>query len=249
MYIPTQSALKYLKDTEVDLNNILLMTGDFNIRDCLWDPSFLFHSSFRDILFNIADSFHLELSKPTENFPTRYSDNDQDSNSVLDLVFLCPKLTEFNSHHIHPDWRLSSDHAPITTNIFIVEEQVQVSKYILIKNSEEEDQFIAELKIFIKNLKTDSIVNINVLEEIINFLAININYIWHKHSKKVNITRHSKVWWDNNCHRDLDAYQHLRSLDNWKKFRRTVKKTKQKFFDDKIDEIANRRCSPWELIN
>jgi len=28
-------ALKYLKDTEVNINNILLMTGDFNIRDSL----------------------------------------------------------------------------------------------------------------------------------------------------------------------------------------------------------------------
>ena len=112
---------------------------DFNIRDCLWNPSFLFYSSFRDILFDITDSFYLESSNPTENFLTRYSDNDQDSNSILDLVFLCPELTEFNSHHIHPDWKLFSNHAPITVNIPIVEEQVQVSKHVLIKNSKEED--------------------------------------------------------------------------------------------------------------
>jgi len=29
----SQSTLKYLKDTEVDMNNILILTGDFNIRD------------------------------------------------------------------------------------------------------------------------------------------------------------------------------------------------------------------------
>ena len=28
-------ALKYLKDTEVNINNVLIMTGDFNIRDSL----------------------------------------------------------------------------------------------------------------------------------------------------------------------------------------------------------------------
>ena len=28
-----QSALKYLKDTEVDIPNVLIMAGDFNIRD------------------------------------------------------------------------------------------------------------------------------------------------------------------------------------------------------------------------
>ena len=31
----SHSALKYLKDTEVNIDNVLLMTGDFNIRDSL----------------------------------------------------------------------------------------------------------------------------------------------------------------------------------------------------------------------
>ena len=99
----SQSALKYLKDTEVNLNNVLIITGDFNIRDNFWDPSFPHHSSYRDTLFDIADSFHLEISKPTESFSTRYSNNVQDSNLVLDLVFLQPNSTEYNNHHIYPD--------------------------------------------------------------------------------------------------------------------------------------------------
>ena len=31
----SHSALKYLKDTKVNINNVLVMTGDFNIRDSL----------------------------------------------------------------------------------------------------------------------------------------------------------------------------------------------------------------------
>ena len=31
----SQLALKYLKDTEVNINNVLIMTGNFNIRDNL----------------------------------------------------------------------------------------------------------------------------------------------------------------------------------------------------------------------
>ena len=120
------------------------MTDDFNIRDCLWDSSFLFCSLYKNILFNIADSSQLKISKPTENFSTRYSDNDQDSNSILDLVFLYPNLIELNNYHTHPDWRLSSDHISISVDISIVEEQIQSSKYVLIKNSEEEDQFIKD---------------------------------------------------------------------------------------------------------
>jgi len=46
-----------------------------------------------------------------------------------------------------------------------------------------------------------------------------------------------------------DAYLHSRSLDNWKKFRGTVKKMKQKFFNEKMNEITNKRCGPWKLMN
>jgi len=98
------------------------MTGDFNIRDCFWNSNFPFHSSHSDSLFDITDSFSLEISKPIENVPTRYLDNDHNTNSVLDLVFLRPSSPEFNHHHIHPNWRLSSDHALITVDITIHEE-------------------------------------------------------------------------------------------------------------------------------
>jgi len=40
----SHTALKYLKDTEVNLSNLLIMTGDFNIRDSYWDPTFSHHS-------------------------------------------------------------------------------------------------------------------------------------------------------------------------------------------------------------
>jgi len=63
------------------------MTGDFNIRDSLWNLNFAFHFVHSDMLFNITDLFSLALSKPTENFPTRFLDNDQNSNLVLDLIF------------------------------------------------------------------------------------------------------------------------------------------------------------------
>jgi len=72
------------------------MTGDFNIRDSFWNLNFLFHSVHSDMLFDITDSFSLALSKPIENIPTRSLDNDQNSNSVLDLVFTQSSSMEFN---------------------------------------------------------------------------------------------------------------------------------------------------------
>jgi len=82
------TALKYLKDTEVNIDNVLIMTGDFNIRDSLWDPTFPHHSTISDNLFIIADLFNLTLSTATNPYPTRYSDVSEEANSVLDLMFL-----------------------------------------------------------------------------------------------------------------------------------------------------------------
>jgi len=99
----SHSALKYLKDTKVNINNLLIMTGDFNIRNSLWDLSFPHHSSISDDLLIIADLFNLNLSIPTNSYPTRYSDTEGEANSVIDLMFLCNRSNELNSHSIHLD--------------------------------------------------------------------------------------------------------------------------------------------------
>ena len=84
----SHSALKYLKDTEVNINQVLIMAGNFNIRDSLWDPSSPFHFSISDNLIMIADSFDLALLSPTNPGPTRFSDTTGESNLVIDLIFL-----------------------------------------------------------------------------------------------------------------------------------------------------------------
>jgi len=66
-------ALEYLKDTEININNVLIITGD--IRDNIWDLNFPYHFQHSIVLFDITDSFQLELSKPTEQVPTRYLNN------------------------------------------------------------------------------------------------------------------------------------------------------------------------------
>ena len=57
----TQTALKYLKDTEANIHNILVMAGNFNIRDSSWDLSFNFHSIHSDIITNIVSGVQYEV--------------------------------------------------------------------------------------------------------------------------------------------------------------------------------------------
>jgi len=55
------SALKYFKDTEANVHNVLIMAGNFNIRNSGWNPLFPFHSSHNSSLVEIVDSFDLTL--------------------------------------------------------------------------------------------------------------------------------------------------------------------------------------------
>ena len=130
------TALKYLKNTEANIDNIILMTGDFNIRDSLWNSSFPFHSSISDNLIIIADSFNLALSTPTNPCPTRYSDMAGESNSVIDLIFLQYESLELDQHSILPDSQLSSDYAPLSIDIPIFEEIIQTLKLSLAPKSD-----------------------------------------------------------------------------------------------------------------
>jgi len=158
---------------------------------------------------------------------------------VLNLIFLHSFSSEFNNHHIYPDWRLTSDHAPISVDILIFDEHILTKKQSLIKNSDEKNYFLEELINFIKSMDMSSIHNIKVLKNIVQMIAINIKNSWLKHSKNINITKHSKVWWNDNYHNNL--YQ-SRSLEDWKDFKKTVKRWKRAFFNNKITKITNKKC-------
>ena len=76
----SQLALKYLKDTEANINNVIIMTEDFNIRSSSWDSLFSHYSVHQDILMDIADSMNLCISKSTNQVPTEYLDNSNNLN-------------------------------------------------------------------------------------------------------------------------------------------------------------------------
>ena len=136
---------------------------------------------------------NLCLSSFTNQFSTRYLDNHNDLNSVINLIFLRQDSLKLDNHMIYPDWRLSLDYTFLSVNITVIEEHVQTKKCTLVKNSKEEEKFIEELINTIAKLNTENISNKEMLEQIVQTLANEIDRLWLKHSKVINITRHSKA--------------------------------------------------------
>ena len=188
------------------------MMGDFNIYDSLWDPSYIHHSSISNDLFVIADSFNLSLSYSTDQVSTRYLDNTNDSNSVINLMFLHSDSSELNTHHIHLEWCLTSDHTPLTITISITEEHIDTYKRTITKNSKEDHMFIKEVITSFTKLDTSSISNIPDLEEVISDFVNIVQHTWMKYSKLIKITRYSKSWWNDNCNHDLMSYRSSKSI-------------------------------------
>jgi len=168
------------------------MTENFNIRNSLWDTSFPHHLSISDDLLIIADSFNLAFSSPTNPCPTRYSDMAGESNSIIDLMFLRYGSNNINQHSIHLDWHLTSDHAPLSITISIIDEVVNISKLSIQQNSKQEIALVEEVISIFKNLDTSNITDKECLENTVNNLDLLVNRAWNKNAKQIRITKHSK---------------------------------------------------------
>ena len=191
-------ALKYLKNTEVNINNLLIMTGDFNIRDSLWDPSFPHHSSISNDLIIIANSFNLDLLILTNLTPTRYSDTKGGANSVINLMFLHSRSNKLNNHSIHPNWHLSSNHISLTISIPIAKENIISSRLSIPKNSKEEAAFVKEATVIIKNLNIFNLTDCDKLEDIVNLLELKIEQFKSTADAGITLTHIIHLGWIKN---------------------------------------------------
>jgi len=134
-------------------------------------------------------------------------------------------------------------------NIPIFNEIIHTSKLAINPKSKQETEFIKDVISNFKTIDTSNIDDIEKLEQVVNLLRSIVNQAWSKNTKKSKISKHSKQWWSESCSRALNTYRTARSLENWKAFKKTVKNAKRSFFDEKIQEIANKSRGSWELMN
>ena len=119
-----------------------------------------------------------------------------------------------------------------------------MSKLSLALKSKQESDFITDVISKFKNLDITNFKDIVNLEQVVKQLSTIIDQAWTKNAKKSKISKHSKQWWTEDCSHSLDNYRSSRSLENWKKFKKSVKDTKRSFFNNKIQEISNKSCGP-----
>ena len=105
----------------------------------------------------------------------------------------------------------------------------------------------------IENIDTSSILDKELLETIVQEYARISKFIWYKFSQCINITKHSKVWWNKECYDKLTRYRSFKTIENWKIFKGVIKKTKhcQMWFTlgVKVHEVDSEICrlmkQPW----
>jgi len=115
-----------------------------------------------------------------------------EANSIIDLMFLRSGSNELNNYSIHPEWRLSSNYAPIMVSIPITEENIVTSKFSIVKNSKKEENFIKDISYVIKNINISDLSDSNKLEDATNSLVLSLENAWRMNLKQVNIMKHSR---------------------------------------------------------
>ena len=131
----------------------------------------------------------------------------------------------------------------------IIKEIFPSSKFMISPNSDHEKAFIDEVILNFKSLNTDDMDDVNKLDHVVKRIGHIIDQAWKCNAKKSRISKHSKQWLLDKCSKALNNYRSSRSLENWKTFKKVVKNIKRLYFNDKIQEIANKRKSPWELTS
>ena len=80
----------------------------------------------------ITDSFKLKLSSPVHQVPTHYANDPNDSNFIINLIFLWLNSVKIDNHFIPPDSWYLLDYTFLTVNISIIEEVIQEKRCTII---------------------------------------------------------------------------------------------------------------------
>jgi len=171
--------------------------------------------------------------------------------SIIDLVFL-PRNDEESIISIGK--RSESDHGP-----FFVELRFSIltgNKLPNIKAGLEADakftsDIIDSLNVITEHMQSSpesqSCDNITHITKLIGKCFAKA---WKAHATPSRTSGHSKGWWDKSCAEAWSRYRESDcSSDEWRNMQCTMKAAKCKYFNNKIESIADHNKRPWDLMS
>ena len=107
------------------------------------------------------------FSHSTHPVSTRYSDNSENSNSVINLMFLKPNFLELDNYFILSKLCFPLDHASLVVDIQIIQEFLPDTRSMIIRNSEEKTGFTLDIINKFKKINTLYLMNKEFLGNIV----------------------------------------------------------------------------------
>jgi hypothetical protein len=224
------------------------MGGDFNCHSEVWDSNVSHHQWAAQHLLSVANDLGLDWVHPSNHDLIHIPHNSELNGSVINLVFTVPDPDGHFLPTIVHDLRGPSDHVLIASIVPIVDTDIHIKCTMLLKNSEEEKEFLGTAALSIQLLDTEGLDLVARIKEVSQGVSDTFFLAWRKCAKEVTIMSCSKPWWNQQCTDTICHYREDRSPWKWKSFCHATCKAKRVFFDACIEEISKTNLRPWDLM-
>ena len=219
------------------LDDIMVIEGDFNLHAGIWDPARVNSPPLPLMLFNSLSDASFGLAND-EGAPTWT--NRRGLFSVIDLVFINDALAPlFPDVFVNLEGRGRSDHALISLAFGTTEHW---GRPYIPSGEEEEENFIQDISraICARSLTRSA-------EEAANLIANDIAESWNRNAKTPRANHTPITWWTAQCQHAKDAFLASRTRENQKEYDAVTKAARMDFFNRKIDQMTSND-SPWEGV-
>ncbi|PPQ88815.1 hypothetical protein CVT25_008488 [Psilocybe cyanescens] len=247
----THMAALLLMEEATSLPPFIYIGGDFNIHTQEWDGGHRGHPGVATQLLNMAAELGLQRAPFVNPGPTFYPRIQGFHSTVIDLVFVQPDQTLMAQVTQVHNTMGESDHIPLTTTLSISADSGATPCRALKADREEQICFVRVIEgEFAMKVDEHTPLNTpNQIDAVAQAIADPFSAAWEICSREVIITRHSKLWWTDECSITLQAYREHGLPENWKLYRKVVKNTKWVFFDSRITEISITNKRTWDLMS
>jgi len=205
----------------MDWPNLFFMGGDFNCRHHSWDPWGPVTNMHADRLESAATCIGLVRGTLVEEGPTHFPYNPLLEPTVIDLVYVPEELSLRVRHHICPDIRGMSDHAPLLSELPTPDFEVTKYKCYLKPDTPEYMSWMKDVSEVLAALgDAPSPGTPEEVDDVVQAMSMAFSKAWDTHADFVDVTCNSKKWWNGDCAKALHTYGSSRLQEDWSEFRR-----------------------------